>query len=86
MEQKPKEKLEEFSEELITLGREIEDRLLEKRILEETLKSKEGIIRKLEAEIFTARTRRAKLSTELGKLEEKRKQFEEQKLLKEQEK
>lgn len=80
MNNKPKEKLEEFSELLIKLGKEIENKLEERRKLEESIKLKEETVRKLEKEIFEARTRLAKLAIELGKSEAKRKEFEEKKL------
>lgn len=85
MEEKPREKLEEFSELLIKLGKEIEDKLKEKRKLEEQIKLKEEQARKLGREVFEARQRVAHLNIELAKLEEKRKRFEEEKILLEKE-
>jgi chromosome segregation ATPase len=81
MDNKPKEKLEEFSELLIKLGKEIEEKLLEKRKLEGEIKRKEEQVLKLGKDVFTARQRVAHLSTDLAKLEEKRRKFEEEKLL-----
>ena len=90
MTEEPQEKskeglLEEFSELLIKLGKEIEDRLSEKEELEKELKSKEAATRQLGKEIFAIRSRLAKLFTELSKLETRRRKFEEQKLLLEKE-
>ena len=88
--EKPEEKskggkLEEFSELLIRLGKEIERDLEEKAQLEEQIRLQRGEIMKTEKGIFTARTRLAELSVELGGLEAKRKEFEEKKLLLEEE-
>ena len=73
--------LEEFSELLIRLGREIEARLEEKEKLSEYRNKKEDEFRKLEREIFAIRKRQAKLSIELSGLELQRRNFEEKKLL-----
>ena len=86
MAEEPKKKskeelLEEFSELLIKLGKEIEAKLTEKEKLEAELKLKAGTIRKLESEVFSIRTQLAKIATELSKLESRRKEFEKQKLL-----
>ena len=70
---------------LIKLGKEIEAILMEKAKLEEELKLKGVAIRQLEKEVFSARTRLARLATELSKLETRRRKFEEEKLLLEKE-
>lgn len=80
-EKSPREKLEEFSELLIKLGKEVEQKLEERRRLEEQIRLKEGEIRGLEKDVFSARTQLAKLAIGLGKLEAKRKEFEEKKFL-----
>jgi len=85
MEDRPKEKLEEFSELLIKLGEEIEMKISEKRKLEEIIKQKEEQVRSMGKDIFSAKRRTARLSSELAKLEERRKRFEEEKLLLEKE-
>lgn len=79
--EEPKGSLEEFSELLIKLGREVEEKLEERRKLEEHIGLKEGEIRELEKDVFSARARLARLATEFGKLEAKRKEFEEKKFL-----
>ena len=86
MEEKPTEKsrdqlLEEFSDLLMKLGREVEARLAEKEKLEAELREKEAVIMKAQKEVFLTRTRLAKLSTELTKLEGRRREFEEKKFL-----
>lgn len=82
MVEKSKEQLlEEFSELLIKLGKEIESRLEEKKKLDGELKKNEVEVRKLEKEIFVIRRRQAKLSIELSELASRRREFEEKKLL-----
>jgi len=70
--------LEEFSQSLIKLGKEIESKLAEKKRLEEENDKKEDQVRKLQSEIFASEIRLAKLSTELIRLEKQRGQLEEQ--------
>lgn len=82
MEEKSKEQLlEGFSERLIKLGEEIEQKLEEKNQLEGQLKLKEKEVMGLEKDIFSTRIQLAKLNIKLAQLEVKRKEFAEKKLL-----
>lgn len=67
----------EFPELLVKLGKEVEAKIEEKARLEQELNLKEGITRKLENEIFSIKKRLARLSTELAKLEIRKKEKEE---------
>jgi chromosome segregation ATPase len=82
MEEKSRDQLlEEFSDLLMDLGREVEARLADKEKLEAELREKEAVIMKVQKEVFSIRTRLAKLSTELTRLEGRRREFEEKKFL-----
>jgi predicted nuclease with TOPRIM domain len=71
--------LEEFSQSLISVGKEIGGKLSDKERLEEEVREKEAQVRKLQIEIFEAQRKLAKLSLDLSRLEEQRKRLEEQK-------
>lgn len=76
---KNESELEEFSQSLIKVGKEIEGKLDEKERLENDVRKREVEVRKLQIEIFEAQTKLARLSSELSRLEEQRKRLEEQK-------
>lgn len=66
-------KLEEFSEDLMDLAKEIEERLEKKRALEEKMSEKEAVVGKLRREIFELKEELMKANLELSRLEQRRK-------------
>jgi len=70
------EKLQQFSEGVVRLGKEIEEKLKEKEALEEELSKKEAEIRTLQMETFELKGKLIKINLELSKLEKRRKEFE----------
>ncbi len=79
MNNNPRGKLEEFSQTLIKLGKEIEKRIAEKQKLEQDVKAKEAQIKNLQGEIFSAQMQLAGLSSELAQLETQRGKLEDKK-------
>ena len=67
--------LEEFSQDLLKLGKDIGQKLQEKETIEQEVVQKEGEARKLRAEIFQLKEKLIKISSELLKLEQRRKQI-----------
>lgn len=70
------EKLQKFSEELINLGREIEEKFREKQRIKQDVVEKNTEAGKLRMEIFQLTEELATINLELSKLEERRKQLE----------
>jgi len=68
----PRDNLEKFSQDLIQLGKEIGEKISEKRRLEEENKQKEEQVRRLQDEIFVNQTKLAKILGDLKKLENKK--------------
>ena len=68
--------LEKFSDEIIRLGKEINDKLRDKRETEEELSVKEKEVRALQAESFKLRERLIKINLELSRLERRRRELE----------
>ena len=70
------EELEEFSQELIQLGRDIESRLQEKKKIEEEILKLEKQTADLRSQVFRLKERLIKINSELEKLEKRRKEIE----------
>ena len=68
----PRDNLEKFSQDLIQLGKEIGEKISEKRRLEEENKQKEEQVRRLQDEIFVNQTKLAKILGDLKKLENRK--------------
>jgi len=68
----PRDNLEKFSQGLIQLGKEIGEKISEKRRLEEENKQKEEQVRRLQDEIFVNQTKLAKILGDLKKLENRK--------------
>ena len=68
----PRDNLEKFSQDLIQLGKEIGEKISEKRRLEEENKLKEEQVRRLQDEIFVNQTKLAKILGDLKKLENRK--------------
>jgi chromosome segregation ATPase len=68
--------LQEFSEDLIVLGKEIEEKLKKKSEIEDKLNEREIAINKLRSEMYGLKEQLIKVNLELAKLEERRKKSE----------
>jgi len=71
--------LKQFSQELINLGKDIEENLAKKQELEDQIKAKDNEIRKIQNDIFVIKSELRKVEIELGNLETKRNDIEDQK-------
>ena len=71
--------LQQFSEELMALAKEIEERLQKKREIENQMAQKNQAIGKLRNDLFNLKEQLMEANLELAKLEEKRKRVEEEK-------
>ncbi len=69
-------KLEEFSEDLMGLAKEIDEGLEKKRELEEKMDEKNKVVGKLRTEIFQLKEELMKINSKLTKLEQRRKKVE----------
>ena len=69
-------KLEQFSEDLMDLAREIEQGLEKKRELEEKMDEKNKLIGRLRTEFFQLKEELIKINSGLTKLEQRRKEVE----------
>lgn len=67
--------LQRFSEELISLGKEIEMRLKEKMKIEEEVGQKEKEVRQLHSGVFQLKEKLIKIDLELSKLEKRRQEL-----------
>jgi len=70
--------LKQFSQELISLGKEIEENLARKQELEGQIKAKDNEIRKIQNDMFAIKSELRKVEMDLGNLETKRKGIEDQ--------
>jgi chromosome segregation ATPase len=75
--ERPFEELEEFSAEMIRLGKDIAQKLQEKQELETQIFELEKKATQLKREIFGLRERLIKINLELSKLEQRRREVEE---------
>ena len=64
--------LQEFSGEMIGLGKKIEEKLKEKKEVEQQITEKEGAMSRLRTEVFRLKERLVDLTLELSGLEQKR--------------
>ena len=71
--------LKQFSQELINLGKDIEENLAKKQELEDQIKAKDNEIRKIQNDMFAIKSELRKVEMELGNLETKRKDIEAEK-------
>lgn len=69
------ERLQEFSEEIINLGKEIEAKLKQKSAIDEELFEKEKEVRLLQMEIYQLKEKSIKLNLELSKLDQRRREL-----------
>lgn len=76
MEEDPLKELKEFSQDLIALGQEIGEKLSRKQALGQEIVEKEAVAKKLQGELFSAKTELAKLDVDLVRLEAKRRDIE----------
>jgi septal ring factor EnvC (AmiA/AmiB activator) len=68
--------LKQFSQELMSLGKDIEENLAKKQELENEIKSRDNEIRKIQGDIFAIKSELRKVEIELSNLENKRKDVE----------
>ncbi len=71
--------LKQFSQELINLGKDIEENLAKKQELEAEIRGKDNEIRKIQNDIFAIKSELRKVEMDLGSLETKRKDIEAEK-------
>ena len=71
--------LKQFSQELISLGKGIEENLAKKQELEAEIRGKDNEIRKIQNDMFAIKGELRKVEIELGNLETKRKDIEAEK-------
>jgi phage shock protein A len=71
--------LKKFSQELINLGKDIEENLAKKQVLEDEIKGKDNEIRRIQNDIFAVKSELRKVEIELGNLETKRRDIEAEK-------
>jgi septal ring factor EnvC (AmiA/AmiB activator) len=71
--------LREFSQELLSLGKTIEENFLKKQEFEDQIKEREIEIRRIQKDIFDLKSEKAKVEMELQNLEEKRASIEKKK-------
>lgn len=63
--------LKEFSQEIINMGKSIEENLQKKQELEAKIQWKTGLAKKLQEEIFSLKSDLTKIDLDLGKLEKR---------------
>ncbi len=71
--------LKQFSQELINLGKDIEENLAKKQELEVEIKGKDNEIRRIQNDIYAIKSELRKVEIELGDLETKREDIEAEK-------